>query len=84
MRAIARSGEDSQEQKGPDDEENPKISKWGEKFEKSLTKRLTNCYRGGGRLVDDINFGGERSDEKNVSYWSTRCSDAFCIYSVRK
>ena len=38
---------------------NQKFSKWGEKFEKSLTKRLTNCYRGGGRLVDDINFGGE-------------------------
>ena len=81
MRAIARSGEDSQEQKGPDDEENPKISKWGEKFEKSLTKRLTNCYRGGGRLVDDINFGGEEYDEKSI-HRSTRSAYAVCIHSM--
>ena len=81
MRAIARSGEDSQEQKGSGDEENRKISKWGEKFEKSLTKRLTNCYLGGGRLVDDINFGGEEYDEKSI-HRSTRSAYAVCIHSM--
>ena len=60
---------------------NRKFSKWGEKFEKSLTKRLTNCYRGGGRLVDDINFGGEEYDEKSIH--RSACSTyVVCIYCV--
>ena len=60
---------------------NQEFSKCGEKFEKSLTKRLTNCYRGGGRLVDDINFGGEEYDEKSI-HRSTRSAYAVCIHSM--